>query len=123
MSVDGAERKKQRIDALSDKIREHGASGIPISALISWAARNQGLRETTIRENLKILEEALNESSEDMDQGYSLAYHKNNAFKICSYFIYEISFLIFFFDIIVVISFHRNLKGPVLVFFLLQALP
>lgn len=58
MALDGAERRKQRIDALSDKIREHGSAGIPLIKALAWAVRSQGIRPETAREHLRILEES-----------------------------------------------------------------
>lgn len=58
MSVDGAERRKQRIDALADHIREAGRSGIPFHQAIRWARRQQGLTEPTARGYIQILLES-----------------------------------------------------------------
>ena len=57
MSVDGAERRKQRIDALSDHIRESGRSGVKISDVIKWAKRNHGLTAATARSYIDTLQE------------------------------------------------------------------
>lgn len=56
MSVDGAERRKQRIDELAAAIQRCGDAGISFSGAVAWATREQGIREGTAREHLRILQ-------------------------------------------------------------------
>lgn len=58
MSNDGADRRKQRIDALSDYIRDGGTSGRRISECIVWAKRQHGLTAPTARSYIDTLQES-----------------------------------------------------------------
>jgi hypothetical protein len=42
-SDDGAGRKVRRLNQIADKVKSHGAAGIPLSALQVWAERSLGL--------------------------------------------------------------------------------
>jgi hypothetical protein len=57
LSLDGAGRRKEKLDAIAAHILEHGTSGAPIRRTVVWAMRHQGLSEPTARSYVQLLQE------------------------------------------------------------------